>query len=149
VPDQTVLVIDDDPGVRESLCSALAKAGYRVQSAANGEAGILALERGLQPDLIVLDLMMPVMSGFEVIAVLREEPDWAAIPVVVVSATPGQTAQVLGVDAILKKPFNLADVRASILVAIASRRPGDQSGKGISSSADALAEPSSATWTPR
>jgi CheY-like chemotaxis protein len=147
--DQTVLIIDDDPGVRESLCSTLAKAGYRVQSAANGEAGILALQRGLRPDLIVLDLMMPVMSGFEVIAVLREEPDWAAIPVVVVSATPGQTAQVLGVDAILKKPFNLADVRASILVAIASRRPGDQSGKGISSSTDALAEPSSATWTPR
>jgi CheY-like chemotaxis protein len=117
-----VLVIDDEPGVRAMLAAFLEKAGYRVESAPNGQAGLRALQRGPLPDLVVLDLMMPVMTGFEVLEQLRLQPAWAAIPVIVLTATPGHTPAQLQVDAILKKPFVLADVQASIHVALAARK---------------------------
>jgi putative two-component system response regulator len=117
-----VLVVDDEPAVRATLSSLLEKAGYSVESAPNGQAGLRLLQRGPVPDLIVLDLMMPVMTGFEVLAVLRKQPAWAAIPVIVLTATPGHSAEDLQVDALLKKPFDMADVQASIYVALASRR---------------------------
>lgn len=117
-----MLVIDDEPGVRAALSGFLEKAGYQVASAPNGEAGLRQLQRGPLPDLIVLDLMMPVMTGFEVLKQMQLQPGWTSIPVIVLTATPGHTAKDLEVDAVLKKPFDLADVQASIFVALASRR---------------------------
>jgi CheY-like chemotaxis protein len=117
-----VLVVDDEPSVRATLGGFLEKAGYEVASAPNGEAALRLLQRGPVPDLLVLDLMMPVMTGFEVVKQLRLHPIWSKLPVIVLTATPGHTAKELEVDAVLKKPFNLADVQASIFVALASRR---------------------------
>jgi CheY-like chemotaxis protein len=117
-----VLVVDDEPAVRVTLSGFLEKAGYVVESASNGQACLRALQRGPAPDLLVLDLMMPVLTGFEVLAVMRAEPALAAIPVIILTATPGHTAKDLQVDSVLKKPFDMADVQASIHVAIASRR---------------------------
>jgi CheY-like chemotaxis protein len=117
-----VLVIDDEPAIRATLSGMLEKAGYAVESAPNGEAGLRLLQRGPLPDLILLDLMMPVMTGFEVLKQLRLHPSLTEIPVIVLTATPGHTAAELKIDAVLKKPFNLADVQASIFVALASRR---------------------------
>ena len=108
--------------MRATLSSFLEKAGYGVESAPNGEAGLRLLQRGPLPDLIVLDLMMPVMTGFEVLEQMRLHPAWGAIPVIILTATPGHSAKTLEVDAVLKKPFDLADVQASIYVALASRR---------------------------
>jgi CheY-like chemotaxis protein len=118
-----VLVVDDEPAVRATLSNHLEKAGYGVESAPNGQAGLRMLQRGPLPDLLLLDLMMPVMTGFEVLAQLRLHPEWKTVPVIVLTATPGHTAEELKVDALLKKPFDLSDVQAAILVALASRRP--------------------------
>lgn len=121
-PLRRVLVVEDIAGVREELRRILEQAAYRVETAENGQAGLRFLQRPPLPDLILLDLMMPVMTGFEVLAALRLQPHWAAIPVVVLTATPGQTADKLQVDAVLKKPFNEADVKAAIYLAMASSR---------------------------
>jgi CheY-like chemotaxis protein len=116
-----VLVVDDEPAVRVTLSGFLEKAGYVVESASNGQTCLRVLQRAPAPDLLVLDLMMPVLTGFEVLAVMRAEPALAAIPVIILTATPGHTAKDLHVDAVLKKPFDMADVQASIHVALASR----------------------------
>ena len=108
----TVLVIDDDDAVRSVLRRFLAAAGYEVQEAENGRVGLEIVERE-KPDLIVLDLMMPEMTGYEVIATLRGHASWSGIPVVVLTSNQGHSARELQVDATLMKPFDMADVQAS------------------------------------
>jgi signal transduction histidine kinase/CheY-like chemotaxis protein len=80
-----ILVVDDDPNVVELLCQTLPESEFRVESAADGEAGmqVLAVSR---PDVILLDLMMPRLDGFGVIERLREDPELRKIPVIVISA---------------------------------------------------------------
>jgi CheY-like chemotaxis protein len=119
---RTVLVVDDELPVREVLGRFLRQAGYQVNSASDGKEALEFIERGDLPDLIVLDLMMPVMSGFEVLNVLRANPSWAKIPVIVLTATMGFSAERLLVDATLQKPFEMVDVQAAIHVALASKR---------------------------
>ncbi|WIM04936.1 MAG: response regulator [Candidatus Nitricoxidivorans perseverans] len=80
-----VLVVDDDPRSVELFAAHLAHANYRVLRAGAGAEG-LTLARAELPDLIVLDLMMPEMSGFEVVERLKEDPATAAIPVLIVTA---------------------------------------------------------------
>jgi len=81
----TVLVIDDDASVREYLKETLAPEGYHILLASNGTEGVrLAIER--EPDLIILDLMMPGMTGFDVVDKLREHPIACDIPVVIFTA---------------------------------------------------------------
>ncbi len=79
------VVIEDDPASREILRRTLEQDGWRVCEAANGKEGLELLKRGT-PDLILLDLMMPEMDGFEFVDVLRSNAAWAQIPVVVVTA---------------------------------------------------------------
>lgn len=80
-----VLIIDDNPGLREMLRSALERAGWTVSEAENGNAALTLLEQET-PELILLDLMMPEMDGFEFLAAARERPEWHDIPVVVITA---------------------------------------------------------------
>jgi CheY-like chemotaxis protein len=116
-------VIDDEEAVRRVLSSFLVKAGYTVIAAADGREGLEMVSSGGVPDLIVLDLMMPTMNGFEVLNSLRVNKDWADIPVIVLTATPmGHSAADLDVDAMLHKPFDAIDVQAAIYVALESRR---------------------------
>ncbi len=116
----TVLVIDDDKNVRDILLKVLGRAGYEVRLAANGREGLESVSAGL-PDLIVLDLNMPVMNGFEVLSALRVNEQWAKIPVVVVTAVAGYSAAHLGAKATLLKPFNIVDVQAAIRVVVPPR----------------------------
>ena len=118
----TVLVVDDEAPVLEVLRRYLTRAGYQIQVAPNGAAALQLLHSGPVPDLIVLDLMMPVMSGFEVLGTLRANRGWAGIPVIVLTATTGYSADHLDVGALLAKPFNVEDVEAAIQAALASRR---------------------------
>src|SRR5207237_2968907 len=94
-----------------------ARAGYEVRRAANGREG-LELVAAEAPELILLDLNMPVMNGFEVLRALRMDPDWARIPVVVVTAVAGHSAANLGVRGTLLKPFNIIDVQAAVKLAL-------------------------------
>lgn len=80
-----VMVVEDDPTTREMMEAMLTRAGLTVSSAENGRIGLERLEK-LQPDLILLDLMMPEMDGFEFVRRLREHQSWSHIPVVVLTA---------------------------------------------------------------
>ena len=80
-----MLVVDDDPGSRGMLKRALSRSDWRVAEAENGRAGLEAATED-PPSLILLDLMMPEMDGFQFIACLRDDPKLAQIPVMVVTA---------------------------------------------------------------
>jgi len=107
----TILVVDDDQEIREMIAEALALDGYRVISASNGK---IALEQAREepPDLIVLDLMMPVMNGWEFLEAQREDPDLAPVPVIVDTAFP--ETQLDGAAAILQKPFDVDTLLATV-----------------------------------
>ena len=107
MPKGSILVVDDDPFIVEFLEDALEDEGYRVLSAVNGEA--LQIAHDLHPDLILLDIMMPGMDGVEVSRRLRENPQTANIPIVVMSAQDRlrATAALMPIDDRLPKPFEL------------------------------------------
>ena len=114
---QHILVIDDDPAVTSLLKRGLSYEGFAVDTASTGEAG-LALARGRQPDLVVLDIMMPGIDGLEVLRRLRAADE--RLPVLMLTAKDAPTDQVRGLEAgaddYVVKPFTfevlLARVRA-------------------------------------
>jgi CheY-like chemotaxis protein len=105
--DCTVLVVDDDRDIRDSVSDVLSMADYEVVQAANGQAALEQLECGRRIDLILLDLMMPVMNGFELLRALRGHEEWRNIPVVMASSNRGFNADDVGVAAVLRKPYTV------------------------------------------
>ena len=102
----TVLVIDDDPAVRNIMSRTLAKDGFRVLEAADGEAGI-ALARSERPDVITLDVLMPGMDGWTVLGHLKEDPDLNEIPVVMLTIVDDRNmGYALGAAEYLSKPID-------------------------------------------
>ena len=102
---KTVLVVEDDEGIRESLQVLLEIEGYDVITAADGSQGLKALKNGAKPGLILLDLMMPIMNGWEFAAALRGTKH-AKIPVVIVTAYEDQL-DAERYDGVLRKPIDL------------------------------------------
>jgi CheY-like chemotaxis protein len=104
-----VLVIDDEPDVRWLIRMSLERAGHEVLAAEDGLRGI-ALAQKQRPEIIVLDLMMPVMDGYAVLAELAKDPRTADVPVVVLSARaiPDEAERATGAGArlFLEKPFD-------------------------------------------
>jgi CheY-like chemotaxis protein len=102
----TILVCDDDPSLRELVRAVLGPA-YLFAEAADGIEA-LALARELRPDLIVLDVMLPGLSGIEVLEALRLDEELRSIPVVVITAWSHAEldAQVAGADRFVSKPFD-------------------------------------------
>jgi CheY-like chemotaxis protein len=82
---RTVLVVDDHEGIRESTCEALEEEGYVVFCAANGEEALRILRARTSPCLVLLDLKMPVLSGWDTLKLMKDDPTFAQHPVVVVS----------------------------------------------------------------
>jgi len=101
-PTKRVLVVDDDPGIRSVLVAFLEMEGYRVASARDGREALL-LAKLDRPDLILLDLMMPSMSGWGFIAEQTKDPALADVPVVIASSFTCR----MNVAAQLQKPFGL------------------------------------------
>jgi CheY-like chemotaxis protein len=103
-----ILLVEDDHDVRESMAEALEDAHCRVLHAPHGKAAIDQLEHAAPlPNLIILDLMMPVMDGWQFREAQLADLRFATIPVVVVSATARLDKPLPGVSAFLKKPINL------------------------------------------
>ena len=101
----TILVIEDDPGARDLLTRFLTKEGYRVETAAGGEAG-LRRARELHPDVITLDVMMPGMDGWAVLSELKADPGTADIPVVMLTIVDDKNlGYALGAADYLTKPI--------------------------------------------
>jgi CheY-like chemotaxis protein len=112
----TVLVVDDDEAIRETVRDVLSDEGYRVLVAENGAKALELLEKA-HPAVVLLDLMMPIMSGWEVLETLEQREDLAHIPVVVVSAMcsrpprnviPSRPPNPPGARMYLAKPIDLA-----------------------------------------
>lgn len=103
----TVLIVDDEEDIREAVSEALSNEGYEVHGAGDG-AQALEAARELRPSLVLLDLMMPGMNGWEFCAAQRNDPEISRIPVVVVSAL----GRVNGLDAagFIEKPFDLTEL---------------------------------------
>jgi CheY-like chemotaxis protein len=111
---RSLLVVDDDPGVRKLLTTAFQRQGFSVVTAANGLDALQKASAGV-PDAIVLDLSMPVMSGQEFLRHWRRIAPALAIPVLAISAyDTSLTAEKLGVQAFLPKPLSIATLVATI-----------------------------------
>ncbi len=114
MPAATVLLIDDDPTLRELLSGHLQTAGYRSLTAADGSTG-LRLAAESQPDLIVLDLMMPGMDGWEVCGRLRAK---SSVPIILLTAKGEEIDKLrgfrAGVDDYVTKPFSFAELIARV-----------------------------------
>ena len=127
----TLLVVDDEPTIVELLAASLRYEGFVVETATTGSDALQAVRRS-RPDLILLDVMMPEMDGFEVVRRLRQSGQ--AVPVVFLTAkdTPEDAVEGLteGADDYVTKPFSLAEVVARIRAVL--RRTG--AGRAVSSS---------------
>lgn len=110
----TILVGDDDPSLRE-LIRAVLGSGYRFVEAADG-LEVLTVAREVQPDLIVLDVMLPKLSGIEVLDALRADAVLSATPVVVITAWSHAEgdAWTAGADRFVSKPFDPDDLSAAV-----------------------------------
>jgi CheY-like chemotaxis protein len=106
----TILVIEDDEPIRDAICYAIESAGYNVISAGDGKAGLEMLEHAKKPCLILLDLMLPIMNGWEFFEIIRSDPRnaLATIPVVITSAAgAGAVTAAQKADGYIKKPIDI------------------------------------------
>ena len=108
-PAARILVVDDEPDIVALVVYHLAKAGYRVSSAATGPDAVSVAKRE-RPSLIVLDLMLPGMSGFDVLREIRSDPDTVGVAVLMLTARKDEPDRIkgltLGADDYLTKPFS-------------------------------------------
>jgi DNA-binding response OmpR family regulator len=120
---RTILVVDDEPTLRETLAEALEADGFRVVTAADGREA-LARFREHRPELVVLDLMLPELSGIEVCRIIRHE---SGIPILMLTAKSSELDKVLGLelgaDDYVTKPFSLRELSARIRALLRRTEP--------------------------
>ena len=123
---QTALLVDDNEDVRLLLRFALERAGYAVTEAGGGGEALVTLAAGAIPDVVVLDLQMPDMDGWETLRRIRSQPATAAVPVLIctVKSMPDDRnrGHQLGCDGYLTKPFDPRTVAGAVTAAIAARK---------------------------
>ncbi|MCX5685224.1 MAG: response regulator transcription factor [Planctomycetota bacterium] len=124
-----IIIVEDERDMADLVAARLRKEGYQVDAAYDGAAGLDAV-RAHPPDLVLLDIMMPVLSGTDVLAELRRDPRTAGVPVVMMTAK-GREADVvaglkLGADDYIAKPFSLAVLFARVEAVL--RRAGAPTG---------------------
>ena len=117
-----VLVVDDDEEIRGTLGAVLQAEGFDVLEARNGLHALQQLLRPPLPDVILLDMMMPVMTGFEFLDMQQEDPRIRAIPVVAVTVHT-KVAEIRGVRRLVRKPFDLDELLRVIREVVAAARP--------------------------
>jgi CheY-like chemotaxis protein len=100
-----ILLVEDNPDTRNAVVALLELKGLAVVTATGGAEAIRRLEAGLRPSVMLVDLMLPEVTGWDVLQHLREEPELREIPTVVITAFPRETLRVVA-DAVLHKPFD-------------------------------------------
>lgn len=120
---QTILVVEDEDTLRETLAYQLEQDGYRVVTASNGGTALTQF-RSEKPDLVLLDLMLPELSGMEVARILRRESD---VPILMLTARGSEIDKVVGLevgaDDYVTKPFSLRELQARIRALLRRRDP--------------------------
>jgi CheY-like chemotaxis protein len=112
-----ILIVEDDFATRESLALVLNAEGYVVAEAADGAAALALSHSGLPPQLVILDLLMPGMDGWQFLAARHRKPALAAVPVLVLTADRGIDSpelRALGAEDVLEKPATAEDVVAAV-----------------------------------
>jgi len=121
-----VLIVEDEPDIRELVVHHLRREGYQVSAAASGEEALSQI-RGAPPDLVLLDLMMPAMDGLEVCRRLRQDPATATLPIVMLTAKGDEIDRVLGLelgaDDYVVKPFSPKELLARVRALLRRSRP--------------------------
>jgi two-component system response regulator MprA len=117
-PPARILVVDDDPVICDMCAEMLADAGYRVTTAGDGQAALDSLQ-GTPVDLVLMDLMMPVMDGLTACVALQADPRTRTIPIVIISAAlhlmAARGAEIADmVVAVIQKPFDLDDLLLTV-----------------------------------
>jgi len=111
---ELILVVEDETSLRETLSYNLSRLGYKVHIAVDGKSAIEAARR-LVPDLIVLDIMLPVLDGFEVCRILRQD---MVVPIIMLTARDEEIDRVIGLeigaDDYLTKPFSMREFQARV-----------------------------------
>ena len=113
---QRVLIVDDDPSIRRMLAASLKKEGYQTVDACDGREALEAMRAG-QADLVLLDLMMPKVTGWQVLTERAAAPKLRKIPVIVITAERGDGLAKIpndGTCALLPKPFELETLQALV-----------------------------------
>jgi DNA-binding response OmpR family regulator len=112
-----ILVVDDDPDMVDMLRQALDAAGHSVETALTGPEGLHKAQQA-PPDLILLDLLLPELNGYNVCQTLRQVPATASIPVIMMTVLPGEFPRMAGVeagaDAYVNKPFQLEELLSQV-----------------------------------
>ena len=123
---KTILIADDEPNIVISLEYLLEHAGYQVQVARDGQEALDAIARQ-PPDLVLLDVMLPRVSGFDVCQKIRENPAWQHIRVVILTAKGREVEMskglALGAHAYITKPFSTQDLLAQIRAQLGDPAP--------------------------
>jgi CheY-like chemotaxis protein len=117
-----VLVVDDNAALRENLAEALELEGYAVAVAASGEAALARLGQEPRPGVVLLDFMMPGMSGADLLVLIRKDPSLAGVRVVMTTGSVGVRSLAPGADAVLMKPFGVREL-LSTLKKVGAARP--------------------------
>jgi len=122
--NSVILVVDDDFDVRDTIGEALEDEGYRVIRASHGLEALRLLKQNLNPDLILLDLMMPVMDGSRLRAEMLKDEQLAGIPVVMLSADNRLAERVrsMGIDGVLGQPVLLGVLVGTVATVLKARR---------------------------
>src|SRR5688500_10919603 len=111
---ETILVVEDEPALRDTLTYNLKKDGFTVETVGDGRSAIEAARR-LKPDLVVLDIMLPELDGFEVARILRRE---MTTPILMLTARDDEIDRVVGLevgaDDYLTKPFSMRDRKSVV-----------------------------------
>jgi two-component system, OmpR family, alkaline phosphatase synthesis response regulator PhoP len=114
---QKILVVEDEPDIAKLVSYNLAQERFKVLTAENGEQALKLIQRE-KPHLVVLDLMLPGLSGMEVCKILRDQPETAKLPILMLTAKAGETDRVLGLemgaDDYLAKPFSPREMVARV-----------------------------------
>lgn len=121
-----ILIVDDEPNIVISLEYLLKREGWETSVAGDGEAALAALESQPPPDLVILDVMLPRLNGFEVCRRIRADPRWRALRILMLTAK-GRDIEMekglgLGADAYVTKPFSTKDLVARIHALLAVPR---------------------------
>jgi len=115
---KTVLVVEDEPDLAQIVAYNLAREGYTPVTAANGQDALAILDNMPRPDLVLLDLMLPDMSGTEVCRIMRSQPETEAIPVIMLTARGDEIDRVVGfevgADDYVTKPFSVRELMLRI-----------------------------------